>query len=138
MLLAYFEGKRGHVCASHCLWPQSAQCRKELEQMNMYSDETRNQFNNVLEWLHEWACSRSFGLGTKLPWDPIYLIESLSDSTIYMAYYTVAHLLHEGDIFGRKGQLHLLSFSSFLFQTTSSIAKTCCEILDNRTPSSHL
>ena len=72
--------------------------------MNMYSDETRNQFNNVLEWLHEWACSRSFGLGTRLPWDPVYLIESLSDSTIYMAYYTVAHLLHEGDIFGKKGQ----------------------------------
>lgn len=78
-------------------------CRKELEGMNMYSDETRNQFNNVLEWLHEWACSRSFGLGTRLPWDPVYLIESLSDSTIYMAYYTVAHLLHQGDIFGRRG-----------------------------------
>ena len=31
--------------------------------------------------------------GTKLPWDPQYLIESLSDSTIYMAYYSVAHLL---------------------------------------------
>jgi leucyl-tRNA synthetase len=25
--------------------------------------------------------------------DPQYVIESLSDSTIYMAYYTVAHLL---------------------------------------------
>lgn len=31
--------------------------------------------------------------GTKLPWDPQYLIESLSDSTIYTAYYTVCHLL---------------------------------------------
>ena len=40
-------------------------------------------------WLQQWACSRSFGLGTRLPWDPQYLIESLSDSTIYMAYYTV-------------------------------------------------
>jgi leucyl-tRNA synthetase len=29
------------------------------------------------------------------------MVESLSDSTIYMAYYTVAHLLHDGDIFGR-------------------------------------
>ena len=34
--------------------------------------------------------------GTKLPWDQQYLIESLSDSTIYMAYYTIAHLLQEG------------------------------------------
>lgn len=44
-------------------------------------------------WLKWWACSRSFGLGTRMPWDEQYLIESLSDSTIYMAYYTVAHLL---------------------------------------------
>jgi leucyl-tRNA synthetase len=39
--------------------------------------------------------------GSKLPWDPQYLIESLSDSTIYNAYYTVAHLLQEG-IYGSK------------------------------------
>lgn len=46
-----------------------------------------------LHRLHEYACSRSYGLGTRLPWDKQWLIESLSDSTIYMAYYTVAHLL---------------------------------------------
>ena len=40
------------------------------------------------------------GLGTRLPWDPQYLIESLSDSTIYMAFYTVAHLLQSGDMYG--------------------------------------
>ncbi len=85
----------------------------------MYSDETRNQFNNVLEWLHEWACSRSFGLGTRLPWDPVYLIESLSDSTIYMAYYTVAHLLHQGDIFGRKGTGFALSLNACMHLSTS-------------------
>ena len=30
-----------------------------------------------------------------------FLIESLSDSTIYMAYYTVAHLLQGGDMNGK-------------------------------------
>ena len=35
-----------------------------------------------------------------MPWDTQYLIESLSDSTIYMAYYTVAHILHEGSLDG--------------------------------------
>jgi leucyl-tRNA synthetase len=48
----------------------------------------------VLGWLKEWACSRPFGLGTQLPWDQQWVIESLSDSTIYMAYYTIAHHLH--------------------------------------------
>lgn len=52
-------------------------------------------YEDALDWLGEWGCSRSFGLGTALPWDKQYVIESLSDSTIYMAYYTVAHLLQK-------------------------------------------
>lgn len=67
-----------------------------LKRMNLYADETRNAFDAVLGWLKEWACSRQFGLGTKLPWDEEWLIESLSDSTIYMAFYTVAHILQGG------------------------------------------
>ena len=62
--------------------------------MNTYGSETRNGFEGVLNWLNKWACARSFGLGSRLPWDPQWLVESLSDSTIYMAYYTVAHHLH--------------------------------------------
>ncbi|KAK9367742.1 hypothetical protein V1509DRAFT_625170 [Lipomyces kononenkoae] len=71
-----------------------------LEHMNTYSIETRHAFQSVLDWLNNWACARSYGLGTLLPWDPQYLVESLSDSTIYMAYYTIAHHLHS-DIFGK-------------------------------------
>jgi leucyl-tRNA synthetase len=57
--------------------------------------------------LNQWACSRSFGLGTRLPWDEQYLIESLSDSTVYMAYYTVAHYLQVcGWGRGMKGGSH--------------------------------
>ena len=41
------------------------------------------------------------GLGTKLPWDEKFVIESLSDSTLYMAYYTISHLM-QGDIYGSK------------------------------------
>lgn len=40
-------------------------------------------------------------IGTRLPWDEQWLIESLSDSTIYMAYYTVAHLLQGGVLNGQ-------------------------------------
>lgn len=50
----------------------------------------------AVRWLSQWACSRWFGLGTQLPWDPQFVIESLSDSTIYMAYYTIAHFLQGG------------------------------------------
>lgn len=77
-----------------------AQTEKCLAQMETFHNETRNQFQGTLDWLNQWACARSFGLGSKLPWDPQFLVESLSDSTIYMAYYTVAHLLHQGSFDG--------------------------------------
>lgn len=73
-----------------------------LKGMELYSDETRHGFEHTLGWLNQWACSRSFGLGTRVPWDPQFLIESLSDSIIYMAYYTVAHLLHGGNLYGKS------------------------------------
>lgn len=69
--------------------------------LNTYSTETRNSFEKNLDWLNRWACARTYGLGSKLPWDPKFLVESLSDSTIYMAYYTIAHLLHK-DMFGKE------------------------------------
>ncbi|ORY23359.1 leucine-tRNA ligase [Naematelia encephala] len=78
-----------------------ALAKKALSQMNTYLPETRNAFEAVLDWLNQWACARSYGLGSKLPWDPQFLVESLSDSTIYMSYYTVANLLHE-DMFGKN------------------------------------
>ncbi|KAF9585390.1 cytosolic leucyl tRNA synthetase [Lunasporangiospora selenospora] len=71
-----------------------------LKQMNVYTDETRNAFEKNLAWLNQWACARSYGLGTRLPWDHNFLVESLSDSTIYMAYYTIASLLQGGSIDG--------------------------------------
>lgn len=40
--------------------------------------------------------------GTKIPWDEQYLVESLSDSTIYPAYYCVAYLLQGGHFDGLK------------------------------------
>ncbi|KAL7269588.1 cytosolic leucyl tRNA synthetase [Rhizina undulata] len=64
------------------------------EGLNTYHDETKNGFLANLAWLNQWACARSYGLGSKLPWDPQFLVESLSDSTVYMAYYTIAHFLH--------------------------------------------
>ena len=74
-------------------WTETTE--KALKDMNLYPEKARNQFEYVLQWLKNWACVREKGLGTKLPWDDSWVIESLSDSTIYMAYYTVAHYLQE-------------------------------------------
>ncbi|KAJ9076614.1 cytosolic leucyl tRNA synthetase [Entomophthora muscae] len=79
-----------------------AQARKCVSKMNMHCDETRNLFDSTLGWLHQWACARSYGLGSRVPWDENFLIESLSDSTIYMSYYTISHFLQGNTVDASK------------------------------------
>ncbi|MDE1811652.1 MAG: leucine--tRNA ligase [Thaumarchaeota archaeon] len=69
-----------------------------INEMKILPEEIRNEFNNVVDWLRERACARQHGLGTKLPWDKNWIIESLSDSVIYMAYYTIAKYVNNGEI----------------------------------------
>ncbi len=79
-----------------------AKASKLIAQMNTFGPEVKNAFEGTIDWLKQWACARSYGLGSKLPWDPQYLVESLSDSTIYMSYYTIAHHLQGGVADGSK------------------------------------
>ena len=66
--------------------------------MTLYPEALRKQLDYVIDWLHDWPCAHHRGLGTILPWDSNWVIESLSDSTIYMAYYTIAHALQGGSL----------------------------------------
>ncbi|HTX61515.1 MAG TPA: leucine--tRNA ligase [Methanobacterium sp.] len=68
-----------------------------LENMQMVPEEVRSNFEYYLDWLHDWACTRRIGLGTRLPWDKQWIIEPLSDSTIYMAYYAIAKYMKKLD-----------------------------------------
>jgi leucyl-tRNA synthetase len=70
-----------------------AQVAGHLKNMELVPPEVRAEFERTIDWLKDWACTRRVGLGTHLPWDPDWLIEPLSDSTVYMAYYTIAHHL---------------------------------------------
>lgn len=70
-------------------WKELA--RKALEKMKIIPPEYRGDFDYTIEWVQRRACARTRGLGTELPWAPGWIVESLSDSTIYMAYYTVSH-----------------------------------------------
>jgi len=67
-----------------------------LASMALYPEAIRKQFDYVIDWLRDWPAAHHRGLGTKLPWDDAWVIESLSDSTVYMAYYTIAHALQGG------------------------------------------
>jgi leucyl-tRNA synthetase len=69
-----------------------------INDMEIVPEEIRQEFNYVLDWLRERACARKTGLGTKLPWDQDWIIESLSDSVIYMAYYILAKYVNDKSI----------------------------------------
>ncbi len=69
-----------------------------LEKMEIIPDYYKEEFRNKIEWLKDKACARRRGLGTRIPWDKEWLIESLSDSTIYMAYYILAKFINEGKL----------------------------------------
>ncbi|MFB6194154.1 MAG: leucine--tRNA ligase [Halobaculum sp.] len=69
--------------------------RRVIDGLDARPENTRRQFHDTVDWLNEWPCIRNYGLGTRLPWDTEFVIEPLSDSTIYMAFYTVAHRLRE-------------------------------------------
>jgi len=83
-------------------WKDFVLSHVKSDNFNAYTKTTQKSFEDTIDWLKEWGLSRNFGLGTRVPWDEQFVIESLSDSTIYMAYYTVAHFLQGGVMNGSE------------------------------------
>ncbi len=77
-------------------WKQKA--KEVISQMTIYPESARQWFNGVIDWLREWACARTTGFGTPLPWGPGWIIGTLSDSTVYMAFYTISHYIKKHEI----------------------------------------
>jgi leucyl-tRNA synthetase len=66
---------------------------QNLKDLKNVPRSAEKDFAHTIDWLGEWPCVRNFGLGTPLPQDPKFIIEPLSDSTIYMAFYILAHVI---------------------------------------------
>lgn len=69
-----------------------------IDSAKIFPESARSYFHDKIDWLRDWACARKTGLGTPLPWDPEWIIETLSDSTIYMAFYTIAKHIRQYNI----------------------------------------
>lgn len=63
--------------------------RECLERMTVFPPNYKKQFQDIFAWLDKRPCARRRGIGTQLPFANEWIIESLSDSTIYMAFYTI-------------------------------------------------
>lgn len=69
-----------------------------INTMDIFPPEARPWFKEVVDWLQDKACARKSGMGTPLPWDPEWIVETLSDSTIYTAYYTISRYVNDGTL----------------------------------------
>lgn len=73
----------------------SEHCRN----MNIYPPEYANNVHGVLDWFRERACVRQGNwLGTRFPFDDKWIIEAISDSTLYPVYYLISLYANRGDI----------------------------------------
>ncbi|MDQ3881652.1 MAG: leucine--tRNA ligase, partial [Thermoproteota archaeon] len=98
-----------------------------LNKMDILPQDIRQEFDYVIDWLRERACARKSGLGTKLPWDKEWIVESLSDSVIYMAYYVIAKYVNSRDIGDENENITDAFFDYVLLGISSAdqVAKEC-------------
>ncbi|MBU0590859.1 leucine--tRNA ligase [Candidatus Micrarchaeota archaeon] len=88
-------GKQWFIDYENSTWKQNS--HKCLDKMLIVPEKTRKEYDYAIDWFKQKACARSKGLGTPFPFEDGLVIEALSDSTIYMAFYTIAHLLKDFD-----------------------------------------
>jgi len=74
-------------------WKEKA--NKCLKRMELLPETMRKLFEDTFEWLDKRPAARKRGLGTPLPFDRKWIIESLSDSTIYMSFYILKKLINK-------------------------------------------
>ena len=94
-----------------------------IKNMQFYPGFIRQQFLNTVDWLIDKACARKSGLGTKLPWDNDWIVETLSDSTIYMVFYTISRIINERKIPAEKMTDDVFDFILLRKGNAASVAK---------------
>ncbi|MFX0053836.1 MAG: leucine--tRNA ligase [Candidatus Hermodarchaeota archaeon] len=95
-----------------------------LNSMKIIPEAFRIMFESTFHWLAQRPCARKRGIGTPLPFDPEWIIEALSDSTIYMAFYTIAHIIRQNKL---KAEHLVVPFFDYVFQGKGMLDKVAKE-----------
>jgi leucyl-tRNA synthetase len=73
--------------------------KAHAENMNIFPEEYKNEMPGVLDWFDDRACIRKGSwLGTEFPFKKGWIIEPISDSTLYPAYYIISKYVNENKI----------------------------------------
>jgi leucyl-tRNA synthetase len=77
--------------------------KEHAKKMNITPKEYFNELPGVLDWFSDRACIRQGSwLGTEFPFKEDWIIEPISDSTLYPAYYIISKYVNQGKIDGEK------------------------------------
>jgi len=101
-----------------------------INSIQLMPDEIRTEFDYTVDWLKERACARKSGLGTRLPWDEEWIIESLSDSVIYMAYYIIAKYVKDGSLNNSKINDSFFDYVLLGSGSASEVSRSCNTSVD--------
>lgn len=82
------------------------------DSITIFPPNYKKLFEDTFAWLNKRPCARRRGLGTLLPFNNEWIIESLSDSTLYPAFYTVIKKIRQEEI---KPEELTLEFFDFIF-----------------------
>ena len=99
-------------------WKDKA--KKCLSKMELFPKQSRKQFEDAFDWLDKRPCARRRGIGTPLPFNKEWIIESLSDSTIYMSFYIIKNLTNKHKI---KPEQLTLSFFDYVYLNKGDLEK---------------
>ena len=94
--------------------------KKCIEKMKTYPPNYKEELPEIIDWLARRPCARRRGLGTPFPLEEGWIIEALSDSTIYMAFFIITKYLNTGLI--QEDQL-TNEFFDFVFLGQGTIDK---------------
>ncbi len=73
--------------------------KEQAKEMKIYPHEYYQNMPSVLDWFADRACARQGNwMGSKMPFDDRWIVEPISDSTLYPAYYIVSKFVNNGKL----------------------------------------
>ncbi|MEM3059358.1 MAG: leucine--tRNA ligase, partial [Methanomassiliicoccales archaeon] len=97
--------------------------KRHAKTMHILPPEYYSNIQNVLDWFHERACVRQGNwLGTRFPFDDKWIIEAISDSTLYPIYYLVSKYVNCGEL---KLEQLTDEFFDFVFLGKGKLEDVC-------------
>ncbi len=73
--------------------------KKQVRTMNIFPTEYKDEMPDILDWFDDRACIRKGSwLGTEFPFKKDWIIEPISDSTLYPSYYVISKYVNENKV----------------------------------------